>query len=634
MSFSITHTRNKFTIDYGENRFTITKFDYSIINDELKTYVSGLATPLNNPIIQRIDTFISALKTGFGETELSDFADVLILISNQTQETSLKNLVENDHHVTLSATAPTFTIYEGLTGNASSAYGEVDYIASSDADNFAQNSGAVIAFGLKQTAAGAKNLYGGHKAAATPYSGIMLQIYSSTASEGTGRGGVNPARNHSSYNITGLGYDRRGMWIWNRVASNEAKLYRNSVLKATQAFTSVALSSIKPLLLADMLDATPGLYSDEQIGLFMMTRGLSTDEMTVIKNAYVTYMRSCRKNLEFMEDEQTIKASEVDKHYGFSTIFFLGERMFCIYRDGVGHNTYDGEAMMIYSDDYGVTWSSPVSVYDGSELITPDVLAEDPSATADVRDLRVLDLENGNILLFGFVSIGHNGADIDTRVEWGSKPFCIKIPYSGTSLTIASKTIAYLVAGFSNYYSGGNLLDNGVVYATTYGGGVGLYKSTDYGDTWSYVETIFDDDLELDANESSLCMSESVMYCVGRGLLTKNSLATSSDNGITWGNYTELDKRIDGHVNLLLPDNKVLLWGRGLDDDMVFFKLDGLIADTPVCLKYCGRGDIGYGGCVKHGDYYYFAYSDGTQRTGDWNYNGIYFKKIAASLIE
>jgi Neuraminidase (sialidase) len=105
---------------------------------------------------------------------------------------------------------------------------------------------------------------------------------------------------------------------------------------------------------------------------------MTADEIGDMSDDFETYISYIGKSLYFMNEEKTIIAAEADKHYGFSATFFLSDRMYCFYRDGESHNTYDGVAMYSYSDDDGETWSVPATLYDGSVRVSPADLVNDP----------------------------------------------------------------------------------------------------------------------------------------------------------------------------------------------------------------------------------------------------------------
>lgn len=267
---------------------------YTIVNSELTTYTTGLTTELSETQLENLDTFITALKTGNSLTNLSDDSDVMILFAGETEESSLKNLVKDAHHASV-VVQPTWTQFEGYEGNATDQYLQVDYVASTGADKYAQNDACIIVLQRKDIAYSAtKTIFGAYKNAAVPYSGILLNTLNAANSA---RAGINYARNHSSLNLTTNINDRRGYWALNRLEAATCKLYRNKTEIVTQTATSAALSDKKPLILASLIDDLVAHFSDEQIAFFYMGKGKTPEQMNVIIDAVEAYMDANEKGM-------------------------------------------------------------------------------------------------------------------------------------------------------------------------------------------------------------------------------------------------------------------------------------------------------------------------------------------------
>ena len=68
---------------------------------EVDTYITGLVTPLSSGQIRKLNTFVSALKSGLSITNLSDAFDVIYLLKNETSESGLRNIVKRQHDATM-----------------------------------------------------------------------------------------------------------------------------------------------------------------------------------------------------------------------------------------------------------------------------------------------------------------------------------------------------------------------------------------------------------------------------------------------------------------------------------------------------------------------------------------------------
>jgi len=348
----------------------------------------------------------------------------------------------------------------------------------------------------------------------------------------------------------------------------------------------------------------------------------------------------------YFTTERTAKASATNKHYGFASLCFINNRLFLFYRDATYHNSFDGILKSIYSDDYGVTWSTATTIYTGQEIIDndPQILIDDPRATPDVRDLQSVVVGN-NLLLFGFVAIGHNlaeddtdpadPANINTRVSWGYKSFCLNIPIASNDLDADNKTISYIV---DEPYSRGFAIKDGIYYATTYDvtSLVRLYTSND-GIEWTKKSDVFTAGT-LKANESALIFIGEILYCIGRGL-TDGVLCRSYDYGTTWQDYTSLGIKIDGlYVNKLTND-KIIVFGRNWSFNKIdLYELSGIakLGDA-ITIKTTITDDTGYGNFVEKNGIYYFLYGDGPDAAypidDNFAYTGQYLKQIATSKL-
>ena len=82
-----------------------------------------------------IDTLVIGLKSLFGITTLSEQFDAFYMLAAANTHDANLNWVEADHNLT-AGNAPTFTAFEGYTGNGANAYLATDYIPSTDTVNY------------------------------------------------------------------------------------------------------------------------------------------------------------------------------------------------------------------------------------------------------------------------------------------------------------------------------------------------------------------------------------------------------------------------------------------------------------------------------------------------------------------
>ncbi len=109
---------------------------------ELIAYTAGLTTDLSTAQKLRLTTFVKALKTGLSITDLNDVFDAMYILAGETAESSLRNLVRNAYHATM-VNSPSFTAFEGFTGNGVTSYIRSNYNPSVNGVNFVLNNAAI-----------------------------------------------------------------------------------------------------------------------------------------------------------------------------------------------------------------------------------------------------------------------------------------------------------------------------------------------------------------------------------------------------------------------------------------------------------------------------------------------------------
>jgi hypothetical protein len=85
---------------------------------EVDTYIDGLATALSSAQIGRLNELVAGLKSDFSITLLDEKFYAWYVYRGETEESSLKNLVQDAFHCT-KVNAPIWTEFLGFTGNGS-----------------------------------------------------------------------------------------------------------------------------------------------------------------------------------------------------------------------------------------------------------------------------------------------------------------------------------------------------------------------------------------------------------------------------------------------------------------------------------------------------------------------------------
>ena len=255
---------------------------------ELKTYITGLITPLSNKQIIRIGEFIEALKNGLSITNLSDAFDVMYILAGETEESSLKNLVKDSHHCS-NVHSSVFVQYEGFTGDGANDYLNTNYNPSTEGQRFTQNNASIMV--LSRTNISGEYCDTGSRLATTNY----LNIFSRLSTDK-----VSGRLNDRSTVIDGGCIDSRGLFMLTRNSNLSTGLlgYRNKdALAKTGTTNSVTIPNTNILIGARaVVGDNPECYSPRQIAFHAMGVYMSTNYRDIICDALANYGTSCGKN--------------------------------------------------------------------------------------------------------------------------------------------------------------------------------------------------------------------------------------------------------------------------------------------------------------------------------------------------
>jgi len=256
---------------------------------ELKTYITGLITPLSNKQIIRIGEFIEALKNGLSITNLSDAFDVMYILAGETEESSLKNLVKDAHHCT-AVNAPTFTQYEGYVGGATKSL-DTNYNPFAQGENYLLNSASLGAY-VRTTTIGAYTILG-----VSDNAGNDSYINPRMNYDTVGR--FYCRVNQATYTFGVAAGDTKGMLIASRVGANAVDGYKNGTDLNCSGNTGVStsLQNCNIHLLALNLPANTIQHSPDQLSIAFMGKGFSGAEITAITNACEAYMDALGKGV-------------------------------------------------------------------------------------------------------------------------------------------------------------------------------------------------------------------------------------------------------------------------------------------------------------------------------------------------
>lgn len=243
-----------------------------VYDADLLTYIDGLETELSEAQLLKIDTFLKTLKAGLGISALSDAFDVINIYANETEESSLRNLVKRAHDSSLRGT-PTWTEFEGYEHNYQSQGLNINWSFIDDAVNPTINS---MAIGLYNRKDALSNTIDMHIDTTTPAGFDWL--FSIKQSDGRTRwmAFIGSSRYKDNAN------NSLGLYSISRTASNLSVINRNGT-----NYDSI------PNTPANII-ATPAikinLIAGRQVSFAYISRGLSATEMLVLFNAVEAYM--------------------------------------------------------------------------------------------------------------------------------------------------------------------------------------------------------------------------------------------------------------------------------------------------------------------------------------------------------
>jgi hypothetical protein len=253
-------------------------------NTEIDVYISGLTTPLSATQKANLNTFVSTLKTGLSITTLGDVFDTLWVLAGETKESSYRNIVKNAHHIT-SPSEPTWTIFEGVAGNGSDQYLDLNYNPHDDGDNFIQNDASMGVYSRT-------NVLSDNPDIGSVDGVIQVLIYSRMnyiVERFVGR--LNSTANPSAVIANS---DSRGLYIITRNGNTLASLsgYKNKTIHDS-VFNNGNTNGVPDLnqyLCCANVDGVPLAFSARQISLAFFGKYIDTTMRDVIVDAFEAYM--------------------------------------------------------------------------------------------------------------------------------------------------------------------------------------------------------------------------------------------------------------------------------------------------------------------------------------------------------
>lgn len=248
---------------------------------EIMTYIAGLITPLSDGQLTLLNNFVLTLKSGMGITTLDEVFDALWIIAGETEESSLRNLIKDDHHCNKIG-LPVFTALEGFEpflGN----YLQTDYIPSSDGVRFLQDDAGMGVYQRKSRLESSSKWAMGSSDASTLSS--ILTFRTATT-----------ARVYSN-NLTAITLavtDNLGITSVHRYGAALTKGARNKTLGALNTNASISPPSTQGYIGCTNLNGAINGPDDAQVSMGWYSKSLisavSQANLDCLVDAFETYM--------------------------------------------------------------------------------------------------------------------------------------------------------------------------------------------------------------------------------------------------------------------------------------------------------------------------------------------------------
>lgn len=246
---------------------------------ETQLYLSSLTTPLSYDQQIRINTFVKMVKDSLQISSLSSRFDVMLPLANETAEAGLKNLVKRQHDAT-AVNSPTFTQWEGFTGNGTSSYLNTNYNDSTDDVNFKLDNNS---FGFYKRTDGI-NTDMGIIGTGSQYTATRINAGNLTAG-------------NYIVGIPTIAANGAGFWVVSRTANANFYGYKNAVGYLIPYQRTQPKYSLSFLICAGNTAGSAGLFSNAQISFAFIGEGLSNTEVNKLTNCIEWYMDDLGKGV-------------------------------------------------------------------------------------------------------------------------------------------------------------------------------------------------------------------------------------------------------------------------------------------------------------------------------------------------
>lgn len=270
------------SVNYAQTSQNLMLLFNENLQPETKVYVASLAIPISITQVSRIDKFVKMLKDSLQISSLSSKFDGMYLLANETSEAGLKNLVKRQHDAT-AVNSPTFTQWEGFTGDMTSSYLNTNYNPATQK----------VAYSLNSASLG---VYSRTDNNSTPSVDLGVDGWADIDIRSNN---LYVIRINTTGNTTFANTNSVGFFVSSRTANNLTTAFKNGVQIGSSSLTSFDIPNGTMYLGCVHIIATdvPAYFTARQYAYAFIGAGLTASEVSKLTNCIEWYMDSVNRGV-------------------------------------------------------------------------------------------------------------------------------------------------------------------------------------------------------------------------------------------------------------------------------------------------------------------------------------------------
>jgi hypothetical protein len=243
---------------------------YTIGDADAQAVVDNMDTEPGDGLKELIDNFVAGTKTDSVWTKIDRFWFPAVHEQGASARLDWKSPATVGRRLT-EVNTPSWTAYQGYTGDGSTSYLNTNFTPSTDGVNYTQNSACAGVWVRTVGPTSASRAYAGLNDGFTQQTAIIRRA------DGSSWQAVGP-NDTTSINATTLSQSATGLLVANRSGASARQVYRNGSSEASDTQASVGLPAFDLYLLARNSSGTAGLFSDGQISAAFVAASLNATE--------------------------------------------------------------------------------------------------------------------------------------------------------------------------------------------------------------------------------------------------------------------------------------------------------------------------------------------------------------------